>query len=78
MENYKEERRMRVFGGPNGSGKSTVFDLIDRKFDTGVYLNADEIEKEFKSKHAIDLSDYGLNSFDNNHFSIFLKSHTLL
>jgi len=68
---------MRVFGGPNGSGKSTVFEMINSSFDIGVYLNADEFEKEFKSSHSIDLKDFDLKLEEPNQFFNFLKNHTL-
>lgn len=77
MGNYKTGRRLRVFGGPNGSGKSTVFEQIDLEYDIGVYLNADELEKEFKSKHEIQLADFDLKLTNENSFADFLKTHSL-
>lgn len=68
---------MRVFGGPNGSGKSTVFELINSSFDIGVYLNADEIEKEFNSLFSIDLENFDLNLEDSKQLSKFLKNHSI-
>lgn len=39
-----------IFGGPNGSGKSTAYDRFVRAgFDSGAYLNPDEIAKSFGS-----------------------------
>lgn len=41
-------KRMRVFAGPNGSGKTTIFKglLSENEIKLGVYVNADDIEKE--------------------------------
>jgi predicted ABC-type ATPase len=33
--------RLRVFAGPNGSGKSTLFEAFSKKYNTGVFINAD-------------------------------------
>lgn len=68
---------MRVFGGPNGSGKSTVFEKIESQFDIGVYLNADEIEKEFNSSYSIDLKDFELKLEKRKQLSNFLENHSI-
>lgn len=56
----KAVSRMRVFAGPNGSGKSTIIKEIQKKVRTGIYINADDIEKACKDKKFINLGDYGL------------------
>lgn len=55
--------RLRIFAGPNGSGKSTLFDSFSKKYGkkTGVFVNADLIEKELVTKGFIDLNEYNLN-----------------
>ncbi|MDT0649080.1 toxin [Autumnicola edwardsiae] len=72
-------KRLRMFAGPNGSGKSTVFNWIKKNydFDLGIYLNADEIEKELKRKNFINLSDYNLESEIGEKFNEFISSHSL-
>jgi len=72
-------KRLRMFAGPNGSGKSTIFDDININYDVdlGIYLNADEIEKQLKSNHEILLSDFNLSSDDYQNFDDFIKNHTL-
>jgi len=55
------EARLRVFAGPNGSGKSTLFDSFSKKYNAGVFLNADLLEKELATKGFIDLSEFNLN-----------------
>ena len=41
--------RLRVFAGPNGSGKSTLFDSFSKNYHTGLFINADYIEKELST-----------------------------
>jgi len=72
-----KEKRLRVFAGPNGSGKSTIFHKIKSKFNSVVYLNADEIEKRIKDKLSINLNDYNLDSVSSEKFNTFVKEHSL-
>lgn len=53
--------RLRIFACPNGSGKSTLFDSFSKKYNAGVFLNADLIENELATKGFIDLNDYNLS-----------------
>lgn len=55
------EARLRIFAGPNGSGKSTLFESLSKKYNTGIFLNADSIENELSTKGFIDLSEFNLN-----------------
>lgn len=55
------EPRLRIFAGPNGSGKSTLFESFSKKYNSGVFLNADLIEKELATKGFIDLNEFNLN-----------------
>ena len=42
-----------IFGGPNGSGKSTAYDrFLQAGFDSGEYLNPDEIAKSLNAGSA--------------------------
>jgi hypothetical protein len=56
-------KRMRVFAGPNGSGKTTVFRglLESSKISLGIYVNADDIEKEFYVSNSLSLEQYQLD-----------------
>jgi AAA15 family ATPase/GTPase len=65
--------RLRIFAGPNGSGKSTLFDSFSKKYDAGVFLNADLIENELSTKGFIDLSEFNLNLTQVD-LDVFLKS----
>lgn len=51
--------RLRVFAGPNGSGKSTIHEVLKREW-IGVYVNADEIEKQLRQSGALDLAGFEL------------------
>ncbi len=55
-------KRIRVFAGPNGSGKTTIIKNFPKKIPLGIYINADDIEKEVKEKGFLDLKKYGLKS----------------
>jgi predicted ABC-type ATPase len=49
--------RLRVFAGPNGSGKSTIPEILRPEW-IGVYVNADEIEKQLRHSGALDLNSF--------------------
>ncbi len=68
--------RLRMFAGPNGSGKSTLNSIISKEL-LGVYINADEIEKEIKKNDFLDLSSYGIESDEEIVLSFFIN-HPLL
>jgi len=72
----KHTSRMRVFAGPNGSGKSTTIKEVQHSFYTGVYINADDIEKTGREKGFINLGDYSLHT-DEAAFADFLRQSTL-
>ncbi|HUH52236.1 MAG TPA: hypothetical protein VLZ11_09055 [Flavobacterium sp.] len=65
--------RLRVFAGPNGSGKSTLFASFSKKYNAGVFLNADVIENKLATKGFIDLNEYQLNLTQND-LDNFLKT----
>lgn len=69
---------MRVFAGPNGSGKSTIFNEIDKRFDCGSYINADQIESALRLNGQIDLSEFGIKSLEKNEFKNFQENHSLV
>ncbi len=54
------QKRLRIFAGPNGSGKTTLFEALVENYDTGIFLNADYIEKELPTKGFIDVEKYDL------------------
>ena len=68
--------RLRVFAGPNGSGKSTLNSIISKEL-LGVYINADEIEKEIRKNNILDLHQYSISSDEKTALSFF-NSHPLL
>ena len=54
--------RLRIFAGPNGSGKSTFIQGFQSRpnLKLGYYVNADDIEKELKASHTLNMSDFGI------------------
>ena len=65
--------RLRLFAGPNGSGKSALLEELRGKFNLGVYVNADEIEKLLVKQHFLHVSDYQLHVSQTD-FAAFLAS----
>ena len=74
--------RLRLFGGPNGSGKSTLKGMfrgdgpILRPFHLGVYLNPDDIEREWKLA-GLQLQDFRVPE-DRSGLCDFLSRHPLV
>ena len=68
-----QSKRVRIMAGPNGSGKSTVLKAVYSQFYSGLFINADELEKSFKKIGFVNLlGDYNLELNDNV-FVEFLK-----
>ncbi len=68
---------MRVFAGPNGSGKTTILQEIKKYFNVGVYVNADDIEKELIEQTYIDLEAFKIKEAETKHFQDFVENHSL-
>ncbi|WP_295118366.1 hypothetical protein [uncultured Chitinophaga sp.] len=78
MSKGSNTKRMRVFGGPNGSGKSSIIkEVRKRAIDTGLYINADDIEKTVAERKFLNLADYDLES-TSQEFDQYLHNSTLL
>ncbi len=69
--------RLIIFAGPNGSGKSTITRKIQETTNIGVYLNADDIEKEIKEKRRLNLVEYRTRA-TTEEFQSFISENTLL
>jgi len=69
-------KRMRVFAGPNGSGKTTIFKgiLAEENITLGVYVNADDIEKELAFSNSVNFTKYQLTVSDNQLKHFFKES----
>ncbi len=67
-------KRLRVFAGPNGSGKTTIVNQLRNEISFGVYVNADDIERELREKGGISFNDYHLNISQNSIADFFRKS----
>lgn len=48
-------KRLRIMAGPNGSGKSTILQEVRKRFYSGPFVNADDIEKILKEKKVLNL-----------------------
>lgn len=53
-------KRIRVFAGPNGSGKSSVYNDLKDKFNFGIYINADDIERLLCNYGKFCFADYAI------------------
>lgn len=52
-----------MFAGPNGSGKTTLAEAVEKKsIPLGVFVNADNIEKELRGKGAFSLNTFSFES----------------
>lgn len=45
-----------MVAGPNGSGKSTLVDYLKTRFQLGVLLNPDELDRALQTDHRLDLA----------------------
>lgn len=69
-------KRLRIFAGPNGSGKSTLFHEVRSYLGdkTGIWVNADEIQRELNSNHHVELANYRLSFSQTDFEQYFLNS----
>lgn len=74
------QSRIRLFAGPNGSGKTSLYYRISKTYNSGIFINADEIEKTLQTKGLIDLSEFDLkiNQKDLDLFFSLSDSQSLL
>lgn len=56
------KKKIRIFAGPNGSGKSTLFNEFSKNYNTGFFINADELEKKLAQSGLIDLAEIGITA----------------
>ncbi len=68
--------RLRMFAGPNGSGKSTLNESIDKKL-LGIYINADEIEKDIRKNKYFDMLQFNIQTTIEE-IKTFFSSHGLV
>ncbi|MNQ88822.1 Zeta toxin [compost metagenome] len=73
-------KKIRIFAGPNGSGKSTLFKEFSKNYNTGFFINADELEQKLSESGLIDLQEIGLlaNQSDLDHFKLLPSSQSLI
>ena len=65
-----------MFAGPNGSGKTTILKKLQDKnaFSFGVYVNADDMERNLRSSNVLDFADYKLQISQESLQDYFKKS----
>ncbi|MET4081710.1 putative ABC-type ATPase [Pedobacter sp. UYP30] len=69
--------KLRIFAGPNGSGKTTLYNSIKPiYFSTQLFVNADNLEVDFKRNNYLNLSDFDI-SCTNLEFENFYKASGL-
>lgn len=63
-------KRLRILAGPNGSGKSSVYAALKNSvhLNWGVFVNADEIEKQLREQQYLDITDYGVADLNWDEF----------
>ena len=64
-----------MFAGPNGSGKSTIKELLPPQW-LGVYVNADDLERELKPRGGVDLAPFAISATIGD-LEQFLSNSTL-
>lgn len=69
-----ETKRMRVFAGPNGSGKTTIVKLLNGVIPFGIYVNADDIEKNIRNTGYLSFDQYQLSINTEKIQDFFKKS----
>lgn len=62
-----------MFAGPNGSGKSTLKSILPPKL-LGVYINADEIERDIRLKGFLDFDDWSITAEAHEILAFFHES----
>ncbi|WP_029284034.1 hypothetical protein [Pedobacter sp. R20-19] len=70
-----KQPKLRIFAGPNGSGKTTLFDSIKSNyFSTQIFVNADLLEEEFQKKNFLNLSDFEIDTTNEDFASFCFQS----
>ncbi|MFD2286056.1 hypothetical protein GJU39_01820 [Pedobacter petrophilus] len=67
--------KLRIFAGPNGSGKTTLYNSIKPiYFSTKLFVNADNLESDFKKNNFLNLSDFEITCTQLAFEKFYLKS----
>lgn len=69
-------KRLRIIAGPNGSGKTSVYKALlnEGHPNFGIYINADEIEKELATRGIMSFQKYQIKVLESNLKESFSKS----
>lgn len=67
--------KLRIFAGPNGSGKTTIYNSIKSiYFSTRLFVNADNLESDFKKNNFINFSDFDIDCTNEGFRDFYLSS----
>lgn len=70
----KSDKRLRIFAGPNGSGKTTLFREFEKRYTTGYFINADELQFQLETKGLIDLNPIGIKPSEKEFKNFIINS----
>jgi predicted ABC-type ATPase len=70
--------RLRIIAGPNGSGKSSYFYQLKNEVDTGVWINADDLNAELIQRGYIDFGAIGYSPKKRQWDSFIKLKRTIL
>jgi signal recognition particle receptor subunit beta len=65
LGNNTSIKRLRIFAGPNGSGKTSLVKRFPEKMHLGVFVNADDIEKEMLLNGSFNAAPFGITVSGN-------------
>lgn len=69
---------LKIFAGPNGSGKTTLKDeMQENGFLSELYVNPDDIEKQFRLCGELDLSNFKIQTTQQELWGFFRSSQLL-
>jgi len=63
----KKVKRLRLFAGPNGSGEKTLFESFRTKYNPGLHINADELQRLLQRQGFIYLNDWGITTTEESY-----------
>lgn len=64
-----------MFAGPNGSGKTTLIEDINKRFNIGYFINADNIEALLESQQHLDCSGFFPEPIFPEELEMFLSNY---
>jgi predicted ABC-type ATPase len=75
MSSETKNKKLRIVAGPNGSGKSTIIRELQKQYNLGIFLNADEIQFKINQNGFLDYSYYLDRTINNVDWILFLDQN---